>query len=69
MPTVSALAEDLSGHVEVAKVDVDDQSELASRLGVMSIPTLVLYRGGREVTRITGVKNKAALIDILALHL
>ena len=69
MPAVSQLADELTGHVRVVKVDVDEQSSLAERLGIMSIPTLVLYRAGEEVTRVAGVKSKAALVAAIQPHL
>lgn len=69
MPTVTTLATELGGELRFAKVDVDASPELAERLGVMSVPTLILYRSGVEVTRIAGVKGKAALLQILRSHL
>ena len=47
----------------VGKVNVDDEGELARQFGIMSIPTLVILKGGREVSRIIGYRQKA---DILA---
>lgn len=68
-PTVSLLADELSADLRFAKVDVDEESALAERLEVMSLPTLVMYRSGKEVVRINGVKNKAALLEIINKHL
>src|SRR5262245_35838207 len=53
-PHIEALARDLAGRLVVAKVDVDDQPELASRFCVMSMPTLLFFRGGEMVDRIVG---------------
>lgn len=69
MPAVSQVADELSSQVRVVKVDVDEQSSLAEQLGIMSIPTLVLYRSGEEVARIAGVKSKAALVAAIQPHL
>ena len=51
--------------LKVAKVNVDESAALASRFGVMSIPTLVLLDGGEEVKRIVGARPKDALLDEL----
>jgi thioredoxin 1 len=53
-PHVDALARDLAGQVMVVKVDVDDQPDLATRFGVMSMPTLLFLRDGQVVDRIVG---------------
>jgi thioredoxin 1 len=54
-PSVDALARELAPNVVIAKVDVDDHPELASRFGVLSMPTLLFFRGGQLVDRIVGV--------------
>ncbi|MBP3605127.1 MAG: thioredoxin [Clostridia bacterium] len=61
LEAVAAEREDL----KVAKVNVDESAALASRFGVMSIPTLVLLDGGEEVKRIVGARPKDALLDEL----
>ena len=61
-PIVEELAQDLEGQVRVGKVNVDEEGELASAYGVMSIPTLILFRGGKEVDRLAGAQSKAALL-------
>jgi len=65
-PHVEALAAEYAGKAKVYKVDVDSEGELAMRFGVMSIPTLIMIKGGQEVDRITGAGPKdqiAAMID------
>lgn len=49
----------------VGKVDVDQQPELAGRYGVMSIPTLVVFKGGKEVQRLVGLTAKSDLKRLL----
>ena len=61
LEAVAAEREDL----KVAKVNVDESAALASRFGVMSIPTRVLLDGGEEVKRIVGARPKDALLDEL----
>ena len=60
-PIVEELAKDFAGKVKVAKVDVDQATEAPTRYGVRLIPTLVLFKDGREVDKITGYKPKADL--------
>lgn len=60
-PIVDELANDLAGRVKVAKCNVDENQDLAMKFGVMSIPTLVLLKGGKEVHRVVGAMPKARL--------
>jgi thioredoxin 1 len=60
-PTVEKLAEHYDGKVIVGKVDVDDEPELAQRFGVMSIPTLVVLKDGKEAARTVGVQPQSAI--------
>ena len=59
-PTIDKLAEKYDGKVIVGKVDVDEEQELARQFGVMSIPTVVLFKDGKEVQRTVGVQPQAA---------
>ncbi|WP_102411520.1 thioredoxin [Beduinella massiliensis] len=63
-PHVDAVAEQAQGKAIVGKVNVDESSALAQRFGVMSIPTLVVLKGGQMVERVVGARGQA---DILAL--
>lgn len=60
-PTIDKLAEEYEGKAIVGKVDVDAQQALAAKFGVMSIPTLVYFKDGKEVDRKVGVQPIAAL--------
>ena len=65
-PVVEELAGEYSGKVKVLKVDVDNERSLAEEYGVMSIPTLIVFKGGQEVDRMTGAGSKndiKALVD------
>jgi thioredoxin 1 len=53
-PTLDAVAADYDGRLTVAKVDVDENPELAQRYGVQSIPTLILFRDGKPVDKRLG---------------
>ncbi|HET7746332.1 MAG TPA: thioredoxin [Vicinamibacteria bacterium] len=68
-PAVDALARGLAGRVRVAKVDVDREPDLAERFGVVSIPTFVVFREGREVDRRRGAMAEAELRSLVERHL
>ncbi|NPV54377.1 MAG: thioredoxin [Firmicutes bacterium] len=60
-PIVSELAEDYQGKAKIAKLDVDENPETASRFGIMSIPTLLIFKDGQVVDQVIGVQPKEAL--------
>jgi thioredoxin-like negative regulator of GroEL len=60
-PIVDALAAELAGRVRVAKLNVDENPATAARFGLRSIPTLLVFKAGREVDRIVGAQPKAAI--------
>jgi thioredoxin 1 len=64
-PVIEELADELKGTAVVAKINVDENPELARQFSVMSIPTLVFIKDGKVVWRETGVKEKAALLSAL----
>ncbi len=64
-PIVSELADELSGKAVIAKVNVDDAQGIASEFSVVSIPTLILLKDGKEVKRVVGVKDKNTLRDLV----
>jgi thioredoxin 2 len=61
-PVVDELAGALAGQVRVAKLNVDANPATASRFGVQSIPTLLVFKGGREVDRMVGVQPKPEIV-------
>jgi thioredoxin 1 len=65
-PILDEIAESHEGRAVIAKVDVDAQPELAARFGITSIPTLVLFKDGKAVQTITGVRGKRFLEAVLA---
>jgi thioredoxin len=60
-PTIEALARDYAGRVTVAKLDIDANPRTADRLGIRSVPTLLVFRHGRLVDRLVGVQPRAAI--------
>ena len=65
-PVLEEIAQERAGSLTVAKVDVDANPSTARDFQVVSIPTLILFKGGRPVKRIVGAKGKAALLRELA---
>ncbi|MDR2504921.1 MAG: thioredoxin [Oscillospiraceae bacterium] len=57
-PQLELLSKEMNGELVVGKINVDEQGELAQRFGVMSIPTLVLIKGGRVVDTMVGAASK-----------
>ena len=65
-PILQELADEQAGKLRIAKLNVDEESDLARRFQVMSIPTLIVFKDGAEVKRSVGAKGKAQLLDELA---
>ncbi|WP_329555178.1 thioredoxin [Streptomyces sp. NBC_00696] len=68
-PSLEAIAAEHGDKIEIVKLNIDENPAIAARYGVMSIPTLNLYKGGEVVQTIVGAKPKAALERQLADHL
>ncbi|HJV23686.1 MAG TPA: thioredoxin [Holophagaceae bacterium] len=60
-PTLDELAGELQGRARIAKVNVDDNPEVAGSFGIMSIPTLLLFKDGKPVGKLVGAQPKANL--------
>ncbi|WP_127531939.1 thioredoxin [Paenibacillus kobensis] len=61
LPIVEELATELEGQATIGKINVDEQPELASQFGVMSIPTLILFKDGQPVDKLVGLQSKDSL--------
>lgn len=57
-PILEEIAKGYSGKIKVGKVEVDEAGAIASRFNVMNIPTLILFKDGKEIERIIGVTTK-----------
>ena len=68
-PVIDGLARKYEGRVLVGKVNTDDQPGLAMRFGVMSIPTVVFLKDGKEIDRKVGVMPEAAYTAVLDANL
>lgn len=68
-PIVDALAAEYTGKMKVGKLDADQHQDVLMRYGIMGIPTLILFKGGQPVARITGALPKDKIVSKLAPHL
>jgi thioredoxin 1 len=60
-PVVDQIAEQYAGRVVVAKVNVDENPQTPGRLGIMGIPTMIIFAAGEEADRVVGVARKSVL--------
>ena len=63
-PTVEEIASERV-EIKVGKINVDEQPELANKFGIMSIPTLVVMKNGKIVQRVSGVRPKNTILEML----
>lgn len=61
-PTVKEIDEELKERIKVGKSNVDENPELATELSVLNIPTLVLFKDGKEAGRMIGINSKEAIL-------
>jgi thioredoxin 1 len=67
-PVVEEIARENEGHVSVAKMNVDDNPTTPRRYGVMSIPTLIVFKDGQEAARVVGARGKEAILREIEPH-
>ena len=65
-PVLEEIAAEKAGALKIAKIDIDANPDTARNFKVISIPTMILFKGGEPVKRIVGAKSKAALLRELA---
>lgn len=68
-PVLDEIATEQEGKLRIAKVNVDEQPNLARQFNVLSIPTMIVFKDGAEVGRIVGAKGKDQLVADLTPHL
>jgi thioredoxin 1 len=64
-PVVEKVADELKGKVKVGKLDIDDSPGVASKFGIRGVPTVVVFKDGKEAGRHVGVTNKEKLVQLL----
>ena len=67
-PVVEEIGRDKGEALQVAKLNIDDNPDVTRRFGVMSIPTLMLFKDGEEIARVVGARGKEALLKEIDPH-
>ena len=65
-PILDEIASEQAGKLKIAKLNVDDNPDIARRFDVMSIPTLIVFQDGQPVKRLVGAKGKGQLLEELS---
>ena len=68
-PVVEEIAKEYDGKIKVGKVDVDNNPEVSMKYGIRSIPTLMVFKGGKVVEQIIGAVPKKNLVDKVLPHI
>lgn len=68
-PIIEELAVEYNGKMKFSKLDVDTNPQTAMQFGIRSIPTLLIFKGGRVVDQIVGAMPKKSLVDKIAPHM
>lgn len=66
-PALEEVGAEVEGRAKVVKVDIDASPDLAQRFGIMSVPTLVVFKGGQVANQAVGVQPKPAILNLLGL--
>ena len=68
-PIMEELADEFDGKASIAKVNVDEEGELAAQFRIMSIPTVMVFKGGEAVEKIVGARSKDEFAELIQKHL
>ncbi|MDD4297027.1 MAG: thioredoxin [Ruminiclostridium sp.] len=68
-PIIDSVAADYIGKAKVGKINVDEQSELAEKFKIMSIPTLIVFKNGQIAESVMGARSKESIAEMLNKHL
>jgi thioredoxin 1 len=60
-PAVEKIADEMKGSIKVTKLNIDESPEVATEMSILNIPTLLLFKQGKEIARIVGVNSKEAI--------
>jgi thioredoxin 1 len=64
-PIINELGQSYKGKANVVKINIDENSNIAMKLGIQSIPTIILFKNGKEVSRFVGLQTAATLNRVL----
>ena len=65
-PIIEELAKENEGKIKVGKINVDESPQVAGKYGVMSIPTMILFKEGKEIRRKVGFESKESLVKLIS---
>jgi thioredoxin 1 len=68
-PVIEEIARDHAERIKAVKLNVDDNPETTRKLGVLSIPTLVMFKDGQEIARVVGARGKEAILREIEPHI
>ncbi|HCS93653.1 MAG TPA: thioredoxin [Bavariicoccus seileri] len=68
-PAIEAISEEFEDRLKVAKLNVDDNQKTAQEFGVMSIPTLIIFKDGEEVDKVIGLHSEEQLTELVEKHI
>ena len=68
-PLIEEIAREKAGSVKVGKVNVDENPSISQRYGIKGIPTLILFKGGKEEERVVGATSKEAIARMIEKHI
>ncbi len=68
-PIVEELSKEMAGKATIAKLDIENAQQTAQKFQVTSIPTIILFKNGKEMERIIGVRDKSSLKKMIDSHL
>jgi thioredoxin 1 len=64
-PVLEQVAKDVQGKAHIGKVDIDNEQETSGRFQITSVPTMILFKDGKEVSRLVGLKNAEAIKEFI----
>ena len=68
-PKLEEIAQEMSGKVKIMKVDVDNNQNTAAQFGIRSIPTMIMFKGGKPVEQIMGNHPKENIVEFITKHI
>lgn len=64
-PILEEVAKDVKGKANIAKVDIDNEQKTAAQFQIASVPTMILFKNGKEVRRLIGLRNAEAIKEMI----
>ncbi len=68
-PILEKVEEESNGEYNIVKVDIDESYDLAKKFGIMSVPTMIVFKNGEEVEKIIGLRQKNQIEEIIKKHI